>query len=184
VIFQQSYTVYMAMVVIPYTRSSWRVKVLLIFILSAFWVQSWAWFSITGLLISDMVHNMDFKSKARAGVPIFKTNYSLPTCVACILVMAAGLVLQYLYTAWRPGYQNVLSEGHAGLYYSGGLNYKYDIHQPQGRDDNYLILVGLLVLVETYEVLQWVLESKVLVYLGRRALSESSSLVTLELERG
>jgi hypothetical protein len=177
VIFQQSYTVYMTMVIIPYTRPSWRVKALLIFILSAFWVQSWAWFSITGLLISDMVHNMDFKSKARAGIPIFKLHLILPTWAACGVIMAAGLILQYLYTAWRPEYQNVLLEGHAGLYYSGGLNYKYDIHQPQARDDNYLILVGLLVLVETYEVLQWVLGSKVLVYLGRRALSEFSFIV-------
>jgi hypothetical protein len=73
VIFQQSYTVYITQVIIPYTRPSWRVKALLIFILSAFWVQSWAWFSITGLLLSDAVHNMDFKSKANAGVPIFNT---------------------------------------------------------------------------------------------------------------
>ncbi|PMD43934.1 hypothetical protein L207DRAFT_552371 [Hyaloscypha variabilis F] len=160
VIFQQSYTVYMTMVIIPYTRSSWRVKALLVFILSAFWVQSWAWFSITGLLIADMVHNMSFKTKAQAGIPI-----------ACALVMLVGFILQYLWTAWRPEYRNVLLEGHAGLYYSGGLNYKYDIHQPQARDDNYLILVGLLGLVETYDILQWVLSSRVLVYLGRRALT-------------
>jgi hypothetical protein len=80
--------------------------------------------------------------------------------------------MQYLWTAWRPEYQNVLLEGHAGLYYSGGLNYKYDIHQPQARDDNYLILVGLLALVEAYETLQWVLGCAILVYVGRRALSE------------
>jgi hypothetical protein len=172
VIFQQSYTVYMTMIIIPYTRPSWRVKALLIFILSAFWVQSWAWFSITGLLISDMVHNMDFKSKARSGIPIFKSSYRLPTWVAGILLMVAGLVLQYLYTAWRPEYQNVLLEGHAGLYYSGGLNYKYDVHQPQAKDDNYLILVGLLVVVEAYDVVQRILRVSALVYLGRRALSE------------
>jgi hypothetical protein len=86
--------------------------------------------------------------------------------------MLVGFILQYLWTAWRPEYRNVLLEGHAGLYYSGGLNYKYDIHQPQARDDNYLILVGLLGLVETYDILQWVLSSRVLVYLGRRALSK------------
>ena len=54
----------MTQVIIPYTRSSWRVKAYLVFILTAFWVQSWAWFSITGLLIADVVHNMDFKAKA------------------------------------------------------------------------------------------------------------------------
>ena len=173
VIFQQSYTVYMAMVIIPYTRSSWRVKALLIFILSAFWVQSWAWFSITGLLLADMVHNMSFKPKAQSGIPIFKTSYRLPTWIVCTLVIVAGGSMQYLWTAWRPEYQNFMLEGHAGLYYSGGLNYKYDIHQPQARDDSYLILVGLLGLVETSDVLQWIQSFRVFVYLGRRALSKS-----------
>lgn len=39
VLFQQSYTVYMTMVIVPYTRRSWRVKALITFILSAWWVQ-------------------------------------------------------------------------------------------------------------------------------------------------
>jgi hypothetical protein len=58
VLFQQSYTVYITMVIIPYTRTSWRVKAMLAFILAAFWVQSWAWYSISGLLIADAVLNM------------------------------------------------------------------------------------------------------------------------------
>jgi hypothetical protein len=185
VIFQQSYTVYMTMVMIPYTRSSWRVKALLVFIISAFWVQSWAWFSITGLLIADVVHKMSFKTKAQAGIPGFKTSYRFPTWIACALVMLVGFILQYLWTTWRLEYRNVLLEQHAGLHYLGGLNDKYDIHQPQARDDNYLILVGLLGLVETYVILQWVLSSRVLVYLGRRALSKfctSNSL--LEIQNG
>jgi hypothetical protein len=138
-----------------------------------FWVQSWAWFSITGLLFADMVHNVSFKIKAQSGIPIpfFQTRF--PTWITCALVMLAGFVMQYLWTAWRPEYQNVMLEGHAGLYYSGGLNYKYDVHQLQARDDNYLILVGMLGLVETYDVLQWILSTPVLVYLGRRTLSES-----------
>jgi len=93
--------------------------------------------------------------------------------------MVAGMVLQYLWTAWRPEYQNVLLEGHAGLYYSGGLNYKYDIHQPQARDDNYLILVGLLGLVETYDMSQWILSFRIFVYMGRRAMSKSCTPIVL-----
>jgi hypothetical protein len=173
VIYQQSYTVYMAQVIIPYTLPSWRIKALLLFIFSAFWVQSWAWFSITGLLFADMVHNVSFKTKAQSGIPIpfFRTRFL--TWIACALVMLAGFVMQYLWTAWRLEYQNVMLEGHAGLYYSGGLIYKYDVHQPQARDDNYLIMVGMLPLVETYDVWQWILSTPALVYLGRRALSES-----------
>lgn len=175
VVFQQSYTVYMTMVIIPYTRASWRVKSLPIFILSAFWVRSWAWFSITGLMIADMVHNMDFKRKAQAGIPLSKLRlrWRLPTWIVCGMIMGVGLILQYLFTAWRPQYKNKLLGGHAGLYYTGELNTQYDVNQPQARDDNYLILVGLLVLVESYDFFQWILRFPLFVYMGQRALSKS-----------
>lgn len=42
VIYMQSYTVYMAMHIIPYTRNSWRVKGFIFFTITAWWVQSWA----------------------------------------------------------------------------------------------------------------------------------------------
>ena len=70
-IYQQSYTIYVTMIIIPYTRNKWRVQGSFFFIITAWWVQSWAWFSITGLLISDMVMNMDFKAKAQRGIPIW-----------------------------------------------------------------------------------------------------------------
>jgi arginine exporter protein ArgO len=65
-----SFTIYMTMVIIPYTRRSWRVKGAFCFIITAWWVQSWAWFSITGLLIADMATNMDFKAKAQHGIKV------------------------------------------------------------------------------------------------------------------
>ncbi|TVY75922.1 hypothetical protein LSUE1_G005119 [Lachnellula suecica] len=169
-VFQQSYTVYMAEVIIPYTRSSWRIKGYFVFILTAFWVQSWAWFSITGLMLADMVHNMDYKAKAQRGIHIWK-QYRCPTWIPCVLVMGAGYLMEYIYVAWRPEYQNREFEGHAGLYYSGGLNSNYDIHQPQARDDNYLILAGFMFLLESYDTLQTILRNPLLTYLGRRALS-------------
>jgi hypothetical protein len=60
----------MTMVIIPYTRRSWRVKGALLFIITAWWVQSWAWYSITGLLFADMATNMDFKVKAQRGIKV------------------------------------------------------------------------------------------------------------------
>lgn len=60
----------MTMVIIPYTRPSWRVKAALFFIITAWWVQSWAWYSITGLFLADMTTNMDFKAKSRRGIKV------------------------------------------------------------------------------------------------------------------
>jgi len=170
-VFQQSYTIYMTEVIIPYTRNSWRVKAYIIFILSAFWVQSWAWFSTTGLMLADMVHNMNFKAKAQRGIHIWR-KYRCPTWVLCVLVMFVGYILQYLWVAWRPEYENYELRGHAALYYSGGLNTDYNLHQPQARDDNYLILAGFMFLLESYDIFQFILRNPILTYLGRRSLSE------------
>lgn len=65
-----SFTVYMTMVIIPYTRRSWRVKGAVFFVITAFWVQSWAWYSITGLALADAATNMNFKVKAQRGIKV------------------------------------------------------------------------------------------------------------------
>jgi hypothetical protein len=81
-IYQQSYTIYVTMIIIPYTRNKWRVQGSFFFIITAWWVQSWAWFSITGLIFADMVMNMDFKAKAQRGMPIWKTSKRCPTWIS------------------------------------------------------------------------------------------------------
>lgn len=173
VIYMQSYTVYMAMLIIPYTRNSWRVKGSILFVITAWWVQSWAWFTITGLILADMVVNMNFKEKAQRGIPIWKSrNIYCPSWVPYLAFMAAGLIMQFIWTGWKP--QEVDGEliAHAGLYYTGGLNKKYDLSQPQARDDIYLMLVAIFFAVETYDFLQRLLRNSVLVYLGSRSLSK------------
>jgi hypothetical protein len=171
VIYMQSYTIYMTMVIIPYTRSAWRVQAFVMFVLTAWWVQSWAWYSITGLLIADAVINMDFKAKSHRGIPILRTSIRFPAWPVYVLLMAAGLAMQYLWTAWRPDSGNIELIGHAGLYYTGGLNTEYNVIQPQARDDNYVFLLGFLLFVETSDLAQKLLSNPLLSYLGSRSLS-------------
>lgn len=170
VIYAQSYTVYMTMIIIPFTRSRWRVEAFALFIITAWWVQSWAWFSITGLLFADAVVNMDFKAKAQRGIPLWK--FRCPTWIVSGVLMGAGLSMMYLWTAWRPEMGNIELIGHAGLYYAGGLNTEYDLIQPQARDDNYVFLLGFFLFLETSDMLQWLLANRVLIYLGSRSLSK------------
>lgn len=171
VIYMQSYTIYLTMVIIPYTRSAWRVQAFVLFILTAWWVQSWAWYSITGLLIADAVVNMDFKLKSQRGIPVWKTSLRFPTWPVYAVLMAAGLAMQYLWTAWRPESGNIELIGHAGLYYTGGLNTEYNVIQPQARDDNYVFLLGFLLFVESSDMAQKLLSNPLLTYLGSRSLS-------------
>lgn len=179
VLFQQSYTVYMTMVIVPYTRPSWRVKALCIFIATAWWVQSWAWYSVTGLLLADVVLNMNFQFKSRSGFSIGKIGVPMwPFYSVLILV---GVLLQYLFIAWRPEYRDDELKGHTGLYNSGSLNEGLDLDQPQARDDNYLIVLGVLLLVETYDGLQKVLRNRVLVEMGKRSFSGSPFRAPLSL---
>jgi hypothetical protein len=168
VLYAQSYTVYMTMLIIPYTRPHWRVQASILFILTAWWVQSWAWYSITGLLLADLTMNMDFRLRSARGVKVYR-SIRMPSWVLSVALMLAGLIMQYLFTAWRPEYANEELKGHTGLYYTGGLNTQFDVRQPQARDDNYFVLLGFFLLLETNEWFQWIFANRLFVYLGRRS---------------
>ena len=162
----------MTMVIIPYTRNSWRIHAYIGFILTAWWVQSWAWFSITGLLLADMVMIMHYKERARHGIKIWKTSKYCPTWVPCMLLMSAGLIMQFLSTAWRPQNENKELVAHTGLYYSGGLNTRVSPKEPQARDEDYLLHLGFFLLMEYSDFVQRILRNRLFLYLGKRSLSK------------
>ncbi|TVY23352.1 hypothetical protein LHYA1_G008195 [Lachnellula hyalina] len=182
-VYVQSYTVYMTMIIIPYTRKKWRVQTAFGFIITAWWVQSWAWFTISGLLFCDMVMNMDFQGCAQRGIPINiphqrfqKSDGSprplrVPVWIPAGFCLAAGFFMQFAWAAWRPDLFDKEYEYHTGLYYTAGLNYEYKTHHTYARDDIYLILIGFFTFLEAYSVLQRIFENKLFVYLGKRSLS-------------
>ena len=173
-IYQQSFTIFILMVIVPYTRAAWRVKMAFPFVLTAWWVQSWAWFTVTGLVFADMVMHMDFKAKARRGIPLpFFQKFRLPAWVPALVIMLAGLLMQYLWTAWKPGM--VLDElmYHATIYSNTELNVNVDPREPQARNDNYLFILGFWIIFEMFDVIQNFFRNPVLVYLGKRSLSTS-----------
>lgn len=51
---------YMVMVNILDMRKPWRVKALMSFVIIAWWVDSWVWYSITGLVLAVVGLHMDF----------------------------------------------------------------------------------------------------------------------------
>jgi hypothetical protein len=159
----------MTMIIVPYTRASWRVKALLLFILAAFWVQSWAWYSVTGLLITDAVLNMDLQVKSRTGFMVGK--FRVPMWPLYALFVFTGIILQFLFITWKPSMRNNELHGHTGLYTGGQLNEEQDLDQPLARVDNYLFMLGVMLLIETYEAPQRLLRCKLFVALGRRSFS-------------
>ncbi|KAF2442845.1 hypothetical protein P171DRAFT_464579 [Karstenula rhodostoma CBS 690.94] len=118
------------------------------FIVITWWVQSRAWYPITGLLLADMAANMDFKAKAQRGIKIWQ-SIRCPSYFAFAAILVAELVLQYLWAAWRPEYRHDELVAHGRLYYTGGLNEDFD----------------------TSDMIQWALANPLFVYLGRQSLS-------------
>lgn len=174
IVFVQSYTVYMTMICIPYTRNSWRVKAFMFFIATAWWVQSWAWYSVTGILLADVVMNMDFKAKAHRGLRIGLPGgrwVRCPSLIPCGTILLAGLIMEYLWVAWRPEYATAELKGHTGLYNGGSLNDGLDLSEPLARDDNYLVILGFMLMMESSDMLQLVFKNPLFTYLGRRSFS-------------
>ncbi|KAK5717702.1 hypothetical protein LTR15_008541 [Elasticomyces elasticus] len=162
-VFQQSYTAYTTMVIIPYTRKTWRLYGAFVFIITAWWVYSWAWFTISGLLLADLVVNMDFKG--------FCQTHRLYTLAVASFCMLAGYAMQFTWVAARPDLQNAELKYHTGLYSTGGLQTFVDPTTPQLRADDYLVIVGFYIFLETSEVLQKIFRNKTFVFLGNRSYS-------------
>jgi hypothetical protein len=179
VLFQQSYTVYITMLIVPCTRTSWRVKAMLAFIVAAFWVQSWAWYSVTGLLIADAVLNMDFQSRSRHGFQV--GNLRIPLWPLYATMVFTGVTLQFFFISWKTDMRNDELYGHTGLYSGGMLNENLDEKQPMARVDNYLIILGTQFLIETFEWPRKVLCGGFFVALGRRSFSKWNILQSIYL---
>ena len=170
-IYSQSYTVFMTMVIIPYTRAAWRIQAYLCFIFTAWWVQSWAWYSITGLLLADTVMNMQLRERSKSGIKMWRTERRCPTWIPCGLLMAAGLIWQYFETDWRPKYPSTNYTVDSGLYYLSGIDSQSKSTQPRPRTNDYLLLTGFLSLLEYSVFLQRMFKNRLLSYLGKRSLS-------------
>ncbi|KAI6788571.1 hypothetical protein KC361_g8968 [Hortaea werneckii] len=162
-LFQQSYTVYAAMVIIPFTRKSWRLIGAAFFIITAWWVYSWAWFSITGLLFADLVVDMDFKAKCQ--------RHKLLAYGGAVVLMAAGYIMQWIWVAARPDLYTAEINYHTGLYNTGGVYTWNDTTAPMLRADCYLIIVGFHLLLETSGILRKIFSNPAFVFLGNRSFS-------------
>lgn len=173
-IFQQSYTVFVAMVIIPYTRKSWRVWGAFLFILTAWWVYSWAWFSISGLLLADVIMNMGFREKSKAGISLGPIRF--PAWPLYILVMAAGWIMQFIWVAALPELANEEIKYHTGLYDTGGLYTWNDPNNPQLRADIYLIIIGFWLLLETFAWMRAIFANPVFRFLGERSFCKTTFL--------
>lgn len=98
----------------------------------------------------------------------------MPYWALAAVFVAVGTGLKYM---WTAGLDQDFWSGEAHAHparYTGGSSFGYyDGNQPYPRMDNWLVIVGLLVLVEFSEVAKTILGSKIFKLVGRRSLSKS-----------
>ena len=173
VIYTQSYTVYLSAIIIPYTRPKWRLGVWTFFILTAWWVQSWAWYSISGLLLADAAIHMHLREHLVEGIPLRLGTAGqwvlhVPGWTLGLFLVLAGGTLQFFWREWRPTFGNGRSA----------------VAQPQAREDDFLIVIGILLLLESLQWLRRVVGNRGLVAVGKRSLSKCSAHFRFEVKSG
>lgn len=170
-IYFQSYTVYIAMVVLPFTRPSWHLQGCIVFAIGSYWLESWGWYSITGLMIADIAINPALRDELKKGIKITE-NYRLPYFIPAVALVILGFVQKYLWIAAFPSQLNRELILHPTIWTGGSLSLSDLSSQPYARLDDWMVVVGTMTLIEMFEPLQKALSISPLTYLGRRSLSK------------
>ena len=173
-IYSQSYTTYIAMVILPFTRASWHVQAITMFSIGSFWFNSWGWYSAAGLFIADVSQNHDLRACLGRGIKISE-RINFPYWILAFLSVVVGLVLKYLWVAALPQHLRAELALHPSLHLTQGLTtHTFNKDQAYARLDDYLIVVGVLFLFEMSSRIRSVFSSRLLVQVGKRSLSKYS----------
>jgi len=173
VIYYESFTIYIIMVVMPYTRPAWHWQVLALFALGSFWYQSWGWYAATALALADAASNATLSAEIKLGLKLRKGT-RVPTWAVSALVFAIGLALKY-FTTIVPRFEHSLLVLHPFLDLSQSQTPStFAAQGPYPRLDDYLIIAGFFAAMESLDVIKKILSARILVSIGERAFSESS----------
>ncbi|KAH0386129.1 hypothetical protein KCU92_g2911, partial [Aureobasidium melanogenum] len=171
-IYLQSYTVYIFMVILPFSRPSWHIIGLLMFAFGSWWFNSWGWYSATGLFLADVAINPPLRTALFRGWSNESGSVRMPYWALAYVFLAVGTGLKYM---WIAGLPDLFWSGEAHAHpsrYLGGSSFGYaDGTQPYPRMDDWLVIVGILLLIEFSETTKRVLSNKACKAIGKRSLS-------------
>lgn len=178
VIYYQSFTVYFLMVILPFTRPRWHIQGLGLFALGSFWMAYWGWYSATGLFFADLAINATLKADAKAGLRIGQ-NVRIPYWILALISTAAGMALKY-FVIVLPQFVNKELVLHPYL----DLSENHSVHSfaaagPYARLDDFLVICGIMTVVELFETAQRCLSFEPLIWLGERSFSKFNCSIRL-----
>jgi hypothetical protein len=173
-IFNQSWTIYFLMVILPYTRPGWHALALFTFALGSFWVCSWGWYSAAALLLADYSTSPSLRSRLDEGLTIRKSlEWKLPYKLVGSAMTIIGFALKFTW-AVLPQYYNKELVLHPFIDLSEKTNVaQFAASDPYPRVDSFLVIFGILLLSETSVLARRCLSCKSLVTLGKRSMSAS-----------
>lgn len=161
------------MVILPFTRPRWHISGLFLFGFGSFWMAYWGWYSATGLIFASVANNPTLKADLKRGLKV-RDDWHIPYWAIAPFFAGIGIALKYAFII-RPQYMNAELVLHPYLDLLQGYNKSTYIDQgPYARFDDWLIIVAILTVVELFEILQFALSFKPLVWLGERSFSEFS----------
>ncbi|KAF2766098.1 hypothetical protein EJ03DRAFT_354231 [Teratosphaeria nubilosa] len=168
--YYEGFTVYVIMVVVPFTRPAWHLQVLALFALGSFWYESWGWYAATGLLLADVAANSRLNELIHRGIPI-RDEVHLPAWAISAFMGAAGLGMKYTLVS-LPQYTNAEIVVHPFVDLSEQTNKEQFIDMgPYPRLDDWLVITAVLLVIETVAGARHVLAAKPLAWLGERAFA-------------
>ena len=169
IIFQQTYTCITLAYILPYTRLQAKVIGYLGFGLLCYWVGSWAWYSLTGLIICEFatvyapITPRSFPLRwSRQG----RTLFHMPLWLPPLAVMAIGVVQKYVWASYPSGRANEYV-AHTDILTAGLIRNLDPARTPFPRIDDWMVITGLLITVEVLPSVQAVLDNVVLKHIGR-----------------
>lgn len=172
IIFQQTYTCITLAYILPYTRLQAKVIGYLSFGLICYWVGSWTWYSITGLLLCEF--SIVYSQLTPSSFPLrFRQKgrtFRIPLWIPPFIVFFLGVVQKYLWVSF-PSYRNHEYIAHTDILTAGLVRDLNPGITPYPRIDDWMVITGLLVLVEIVPRMQSVLDNDILKHFGRLSFS-------------
>lgn len=167
-VFQQSFTVITFSYLLPFTIFKYKFIFFGIFILVTFWIGSWAWYSLTGLLLAELVV-VYFPMIQDGNLPIGK-RFKVKVWILPAVFFLIGTTLKYL---WASIPERRFDELNFHTTDGGGLNRNFDVTTTAfPRIDDYLVATGALFLLELSPLAQKAFDNPVLRFLGRISFRE------------
>lgn len=122
-------------------------------------------------MFADIAINATLKAELRAGLKI-RENLRIPYWTLAIISTAAGLALKY-FVVVLPQFLNKELVLHPYL----DLSENHSVESiaaagPYARLDDFLVIVGIMIAVEQFDIAQSYLSFAPLVWLGERSLSK------------